>query len=78
MFLRDELLKKFTVGIVSFATSVFFNSIFFVLSAFPIMWIWNWLVPQLFGGPLITFWQVIGLKILFVLFKAVVSVNVNT
>lgn len=34
-----------------------------------IMTLWNWLVPQLFTGPQITFWQALGLfllaKILF-------------
>lgn len=26
--------------------------------------LWNWLVPDLFGGPMITFWQSAGLLIL--------------
>ena len=29
-----------------------------------VMWTWNWLVPELFHGPLITFYQAIGLLIL--------------
>lgn len=33
------------------------------------MLLWNWLVPELFSGPVITFWQALGLlalsKILF-------------
>ena len=33
------------------------------------MYLWNWLVPALFGGPVLTFWQTVGLlalsKILF-------------
>ena len=28
------------------------------------MWLWNWLVPELFNGPLISFWQAMGLLIL--------------
>jgi hypothetical protein len=31
---------------------------------FVIMWLWNWLVPALFSGPVITYWQTIGLLIL--------------
>ena len=31
---------------------------------FVIMWLWNWLVPELFSGPVITYWQTIGLLIL--------------
>ncbi len=34
-----------------------------------VMYLWNWLVPALFAGPIITFWQALGLlalsKILF-------------
>lgn len=39
------------------------------LFAFITQYLWNWLVPALFGGPVITFWQALGLlmlsKILF-------------
>jgi hypothetical protein len=28
------------------------------------MWLWNWLVPELFSGPVITFWQSAGLLLL--------------
>jgi len=34
------------------------------LTAFPIMWLWNWLVPVIFGLPQITFWQALGLHVL--------------
>lgn len=29
-----------------------------------VMWMWNWLVPELFHGPVINFWQSIGLMLL--------------
>ncbi len=32
-----------------------------LLIALPIMWLWNWLMPVLFGLPTITFWQSLGL-----------------
>lgn len=35
-----------------------------VLIGFPVMWLWNWLVPTLFGLPTITFWQAVGLHFL--------------
>jgi len=28
------------------------------------MWLWNALIPQLFHGPVLTFWQTVGLLIL--------------
>ncbi len=35
-----------------------------LLFAFPEMWLWNWLVPKLFNGPEIEYWQMVGLNIL--------------
>ena len=34
------------------------------LFGFIVMSLWNWLVPALFGGKLITFWQALGVLIL--------------
>lgn len=28
------------------------------------MILWNWLIPVLFGGPVVTFWQALGLLVL--------------
>jgi hypothetical protein len=28
------------------------------------MYLWNWLVPELFSGPVINFWQTLGLLVL--------------
>ncbi len=28
-----------------------------LISAFPVMWIWNWMMPELFLLPAITIWQ---------------------
>ena len=30
----------------------------------PLMWLWNWLMPLIFGLPTITFWQAVGLYLL--------------
>jgi hypothetical protein len=41
-----------------------------VLLGYPLMLLWNWLVPIIFGLPEITFWQAIGLNLLStILFK---------
>lgn len=29
-----------------------------------VMGLWNWLIPSLFSGPVITFWQAIGIMVL--------------
>ena len=36
-----------------------------ILFGFVIMWLWNWLMPDLFGLPSLTYWQAVGLFILF-------------
>lgn len=56
---------KFLMGLKIVAGITFFLIVF----GFITMLLWNWLVPVLFNGPTIIFWQAIGLlalsKILF-------------
>jgi hypothetical protein len=48
----------------------FFILIAAVVMSAIVMWLWNWLVPVLFGGPVISFLQAAGLLILSkILFK---------
>jgi hypothetical protein len=35
-----------------------------VIMGFPAMWLWNWLMPSIFGLKEISFWQAIGLQLL--------------
>lgn len=50
--------------------------IFGFLLAWPVVWIWNWMVPELFGLPLITYWQAYWLGVLLrLLFGTGVSVS---
>lgn len=44
--------------------SLFFVVIAVVAMAAVVMWLWNWLIPDLFNGSTITFWQAIGLMLL--------------
>ena len=38
---------------------------------FPLMWLWNWLIPTIFNLPEITFWQALGINALStILFKS--------
>lgn len=43
--------------------------LFITLFGYALMYLWNWLMPLIFGLPIITFWQALGLcllsKILF-------------
>ena len=35
--------------------------VFITLGGFAVMYLWNWLLPSLFGWPLVTFWQALGI-----------------
>lgn len=42
-----------------------------LLTGFPLMWLWNWLMPMLFGLKVLTFWQAWGVSVLCsILFKS--------
>lgn len=42
-----------------------------LLFGFVVMWLWNWLMPDIFGLTTITFWQAWGLLVLsHILFKS--------
>ncbi len=58
--------------IVTFIAALAVVVVLSLLMAYPIMWLWNWaLVPAVDGINLISFWQALGLNILFaVLFKS--------
>ena len=55
---RTWILKFFLLGLLALAVIGFVTQL-----------LWNWLIPVLFAGPAITFWQALGLialsKILF-------------
>jgi hypothetical protein len=49
---------------------------FFVLGGYILVWLWNWLMPAIFGLPVISFWQAWGLLVLSsILFKRHPSVG---
>jgi len=36
-------------------------ALFIIIGGALVQWLWNWLLPTLFGGPQVTFWQALGL-----------------
>lgn len=54
--------KAVWVGkIIVWVVVIFFIALGIVLGT---MYLWNWLVPELFSGPVINFWQTLGLLVL--------------
>jgi hypothetical protein len=51
-------------------------AIILVLLGYPLMLLWNWLMPFLFNLPEITFWQAIGLNVLCtILFRPSIDIK---
>ena len=50
------------VGIIIFGGS--FITGLAILFGFVIMWLWNWLMPEIFGLATLNYWQAVGLFIL--------------
>lgn len=61
--------SKFLLQILGFVVLVFGIALIFAL---PIMLLWNWLMPDLFGLVTISFWQALGIGMLSgILFKPI-------
>lgn len=41
-----------------------FAVVFLAVFSYFVMWLWNWLMPMLFGLRVITFWQALGILVL--------------
>src|ERR1017187_2176892 len=41
-----------------------FAALFVTIFGYAVMWLWNWLMPALFGWHLISFWQALGILVL--------------
>lgn len=55
-----------SLGIIVLAT---------LLIGFPIKWVWNGVMPGVFGLPEITFWKACGMYYLFHIFLRGVTIN---
>ena len=51
---KKKLMLMIPIGIVAIALFIF-------IGGMAVMYLWNWLLPMLFGWRLITFWQAVGL-----------------
>lgn len=52
---------KVILGIILFVAIIVAWAL---LTAFPIKWLWNYLMPELFSLKQITFWQALGMALL--------------
>lgn len=57
--MRDSTSKWLTCALV-----ILLGIALALLVNFPVMWLWNWLMPTIFHLPTLTYWQMYGLTVL--------------
>ena len=55
---------NFFTNLVTFIVALVFVAIFALILAFPVMWLWNWIMPAVFGLIKMTFWHALGINLL--------------
>lgn len=48
-----------------FLAAIIMGLVIALIIGLPVMLLWNWLMPTLFGLTVVTFWQAVGLAVLF-------------
>lgn len=58
--IRNKIARWIAIGVA--AITVF--TLFFAGLVYVTQYLWNWLVPTLFSGPVLSYWQMMGLLVL--------------
>ena len=53
-----------TTKVFYYGKYVVFGIIGLIAFTYLVMLLWNWLVPELFNGPVVNYWQTLGLLVL--------------
>lgn len=61
-------MNKFLLGLGAMVAAFAIVAVFIFILAYPAMLLWNMLIPELFNGPYLSFWQTFGLIVLFRIF----------
>jgi hypothetical protein len=51
-------------GVFYFGKFIIMGFALLALFTYVVMLLWNWLVPELFSGPVLTYWQTLGILVL--------------
>lgn len=52
------------MAILTFLGSILLSGLLFLVLAWPVSLLWNWLMPEVFGLPILSYWQAAGLIML--------------
>ena len=64
----EQNVKVYVTKAVKVFFFVLLALVFAILIGFIVMWLWNWLMPELFGLPTLGYWQAVGLLFLAKIF----------
>ncbi len=68
--------NSFEEVVVALAAFLGLIAVVIVILGYPVMLLWNWLMPGIFGLSEITFWQAIGLNVLCtILFRPTINIK---
>ena len=61
--------ETFFKGFVKVIVMILAAIVFLLLLGYGFMWLWNWLMPEVFGLPMLSYWKAVGIlfmaKLLF-------------
>lgn len=60
----ERKMEHYVKKVVKIIAMVIFGIAVFLLANYVLMWLWNWLMPDLFGLSTITYWQALGIFVI--------------
>ncbi|MAU14895.1 MAG: hypothetical protein CMH46_05070 [Muricauda sp.] len=60
----EKKMKKYVKKTVKVTAMIILGGVLFLLANYLLMYLWNWLMPDLFGVGTVTYWQALGLFVL--------------
>ena len=64
MFHNFPSFTTVAIAILTFLGSILLLGLLYLVLAWPVSFLWNWLMPEIFGLPILSYWQVAGLMML--------------
>ncbi len=64
MFHNFPSFTTVAMAILSFLGSILLSGLLYLVLALPVSLLWNWLMPEVFGLPILSYWQAAGLIML--------------
>lgn len=71
-------MKNFLAVIGAVVLGILIYALIMLVFAFPAMWLWNAVMPALFGLPTVSYWMIYGFMLLIRIIFPDVSTNTNS